>query len=431
MLVKEYKQFNSDDHFSFYEMLFVCDHFVILFSYVYASIFYLKKFIMKKFKLVFSIILGSITFYACKKSAYTELQFSAAKTNSLKNSNINDNSPGAVYVLSNAANGNRVLVYSRSFDGTLSQSNSVATGGNGTGSGLGSQGAVLFYTSGATDYVIAVNAGSNDVSVFRSEGTVLTWIDKVSSQGTLPISVTAHDDLLYVLNAGGSGNISGFRISSDGHLAYLANSSKALSSNDAGPAEIQFSNDGKQLVVTEKNTNTITTYSVNENGLAASGITHASIGTTPFGFAFDNHDHLLVTDAFGGAAGQSAVTSYDLSAGNFSLVDGPAATHQTSACWLAVTDNGKYCYATNTSSGTISGYRIEQGKLSLLNDNGITATTGTTPGDVALSVNSKFLYNVNSTSHTITSFRVNEDGSLNAIGTVNNLPSGTAGIAAQ
>lgn len=389
---------------------------------------------MKKISFVFSVLaISSVAFYACSKKATQDEIASADKSISLKSALFSDNSAGAVYVLSNAADGNKVLVYNRSSDGHLSYSSSFATGGNGRGSGLGSQGSVILHQAAGNDFVIAVNAGSNEVSVFRAEGTTLTWLDKVSSHGTLPISVTAHDDLVYVLNAGGSGNISGFRLSPEGHLTYIPNSSKALSSDNAGPAEIRFNGQGSQIAVTEKNTNSISTYTVNESGTTSAAWVHASTGTTPFGFAFDNKDHMLVTDAFGGAAGQSAVTSYNLnSTGNLSLIDGPEATHQTSACWLAVTNNGKYCYATNTGSGTISGYRVETGgSLSLLNDNGVTATTGITPGDVILSANSKYLYNLNSTSHSITLFTVNEDGSLNSIGAVDGLPAGAVGIAAK
>lgn len=389
---------------------------------------------MKKFSVVFFVLaVSSVAFYACSKSASQDDLNSAAESFSVRSSIVNDNPAGAVYVLNNATAGNKVLVYNRSSDGHLTYSTSFATGGNGTGSGLGSQGAVILHQLAGSDFVVGVNAGSNEVSVFRAEGTSLTWIDKVSSHGTLPISLTAHNDLLYVLNAGGAGNISGFRISSDGHLNYIANSSKALSTGSAGPAEISFNNEGSQIAVTEKNTNSISTFTVFENGLTSAASVHASVGTTPFGFAFDNKDHLLVTDAFGGAAGQSAVTSYNLnSTGNLSLIDGPEATHQTSACWLAVTNNGKYCYAANTGSGTISGYRIDtEGNLALLNDNGITATTGITPGDITLSINSKYLYNLNSTSHSITLFSVHEDGSLDSIGTVDGLPAGAVGIAAK
>ena len=396
---------------------------------------------MKKFP-VFVLLLAtsSFAFYGCKKNANGEELASSRneKNASSPGNNLNnaigsdDGSSGAVYVLSNLASGNQVLVYNRSTDGSLSSGGSYPTAGNGTGAGLGSQGSVVLHEKDGNSYLLAVNAGSNDITVFRVNGQGLTWVDKVSSHGTTPISITAHEDILYVLNGGGLGNISGFHISPDGHLTYLENSSKPLSSTDAGPAQIQFNNAGTQLAVTEKNTNRISTYSVFGNGLTSDVVTHPSIGTTPFGFDFDNHDQLIVTDAFGGAAGQSAVTSYNLSGtGNLSLIDGPEGTHQTSACWLAITNNGKYCYATNTSSASITGYSIHDGGLTLLNADGVTGATGNTPIDISLTNNSKFLYNLNSMSHSVTFFQVKEDGSLDALGNVNGLPASAVGMAAK
>jgi len=113
------------------------------------------------------------------------------------------------------------------------------------------------------------------------------------------------------------------------------------------------------------------------------------------------------------------------------LIDGPEGTHQTSACWLAITNNGKYCYATNTSSASITGYSIHDGGLTLLNADGVTGATGNTPIDISLTNNSKFLYNLNSMSHSVTFFKVKEDGSLDALGNVNGLPASAVGIAAK
>jgi 6-phosphogluconolactonase len=384
---------------------------------------------MKRFRAFVFFAMGSVTFYACNKNVNDQL--ASSQSISARAATREDNSSGAVYVESNQASGNEVLVYSRSSNGSLSAASRFATGGNGTGAGLGSQGSVILHESAGHTYLYAVNAGSNEVTAFLVNANTLTWVDKVSSHGTTPISVTTHDDLLYVVNTG-SDNISGFRIGPDGHLTYLDNSTRALSDNNAAPAQIQFNNAGTQLVVTEKNTNRISTYSVHADGLTSDVLSHPAIGITPFGFGFDNHDQLLVTDAFGGAAGQSAVTSFNLTnTGTLSLIDGPVGTTQTSACWLTITKNGKYCYAANTGSGTISGYSVSDGRLTLLNANGITAVTGTTPGDIGLSNNSKFLYNVNSTSHSITEFRVNDNGSLDAIGSINGLPVGVAGVAAK
>lgn len=395
---------------------------------------------MKRFPLFFLLLAtGSFAFYGCKKYANGEELGTSRNDNNVSSEEISNNAigsdgggSGAVYVLSNQASGNQVLAYNRSTDGSLSSGGSYPTGGNGTGAGLGSQGSVILHEKDGSTYLLAVNAGSNDISVFRVNGQGLTWVDKVSSHGTTPISVTAHENFLYVLNGGGSGNISGFHINADGHLTYLENSTKPLSSDNAGPAQIQFNNAGSQLVVTEKNTNAISTYSVYSNGLTGDVVSHPSTGTTPFGFDFDNHDQLIVTDAFGGAVDQSAVTSYNLSGtGNLSLIDGPEGTHQTAACWLAITNNGKYCYATNTGSASITGYSIQDGRLTLLNTDGFTAATGTTPIDISLANNSKFIYNLNSTSHSITFFKVKEDGGLDALGSVNGLPAGTVGIAAK
>jgi 6-phosphogluconolactonase (cycloisomerase 2 family) len=381
---------------------------------------------------MFSVFaVGSIAFYGCKKNSISE-ELSYPEKISSNSIRADVGNGGEVYVLSNQASGNSVLVYARSSNGSLTAGGSFPTGGNGTGSGLGSQGSVILHEYAGNSYLFAVNAGSNDVTVFRVDGGTLSQVDKVSSHGTMPISLTVHEALLYVLNGGGTGNISGFHINADGHLTYLENSTKSLSSDNAGPAQIQFNNAGTQLVVTEKNTNRISTYSVDNTGLASDVISHPAVGITPFGFGFDNHDQLIVTDAFNGAAGQSAVTSFSLSStGNLSLIDGPEGTKQTSACWLAIANNGKYCYSTNTGSASITGFSIQNGALELLNANGVTATTGTTPIDVSLTNNSKFLYNVNSTSHSISMFRVNEDGSLDALGNLSGLPESAVGIAAK
>ena len=51
--------------------------------------------------------------------------------------------PGALYLQTNNASGNEVLVIPRASDGTLGSPSAVSTGGMGTGGGLGDQGAVV------------------------------------------------------------------------------------------------------------------------------------------------------------------------------------------------------------------------------------------------------------------------------------------------
>ena len=82
-----------------------------------------------------------------------------------------------VYTESNqtsADGGNAVLAYWVAPGGALASIGTYATGGDGTGSGLGSQGAVTL--AGGGHALLVVNAGSNTVSYFRilSNGTL--WL---------------------------------------------------------------------------------------------------------------------------------------------------------------------------------------------------------------------------------------------------------------
>src|SRR3989441_7842489 len=133
----------------------------------------------------------------------------------------------AVYTLTNQVAGNAVAVFDRAADGTLTAAGTSATGGTGTGGGLGSQGAVALSDDGRR--LFAVNAGSNDVSVFDVGPAGLSLASRTASGGTLPISLTVHGNVLYVLNAGGNGNISGFTISTTGGLNALPSPTPLLS----------------------------------------------------------------------------------------------------------------------------------------------------------------------------------------------------------
>jgi 6-phosphogluconolactonase len=339
---------------------------------------------------------------------------------------------GAVYTLSNEAAGNAVVVFQRATDGTLSAAGSVPTGGLGSGAELGSQGALTFDEGG--HLLFAVNAGSNTVSVLRVENGMLSFVDSQPSGGTAPISLTEHDGLLYVLNAGGDGDIAGFRVADDGTLAPIPGSTQPLSGAGVAPAQIGFDGDGDVLVVTEKATNMIDTYMVDDTGVAVAPLYQPSAGSTPYGFGFGRRNLLLVSEAFGGAANASATSSYSLAEdGTLSVVSASVPTHQTAACWVAVTGNGRYAYTTNTGSASTTGYRVDRrtGTITLLDPSGVTGETGSTPIDVALTREGRFLYTLNFSDGTISEFEVGADGDLTAIGSVSGLPASVGGLAAR
>lgn len=342
------------------------------------------------------------------------------------------NDPGTVYVQTNQSAGNEIAIYSRSTDGTLTFSTMVSTGGLGTGAGLGSEGSVIVSNNGL--WLFAVNAGSNEISAFRINSNGLTLVDKVSSGGTVPISLALYKNLLYVLNSGGSGNITGFTVDQSGKLSPVSGSTRLLSNNGTGaapgPAQISFSPDGNTLVVTEKATSMIDLYTVGKDGLASGPVVYPSSGTTPFGFAFTQQGALVVSEAFGGAALASAVSSYKISAGQLNVISSSVPTGQTAACWIAVSKNGKFAYSTNAGSGSVSAYRVEtDGSLSLIDGAAGITGEGTSPIDASISNNGQFLYVLNGRTHNISAFSIQADGTLIAVGTFEGLPAGSVGIA--
>jgi DNA-binding beta-propeller fold protein YncE len=324
-------------------------------------------------------------------------------------------------------------VYTRDRSGQLTPVASYPTGGRGKGAGLGSQGAVVLSPGGSL--LFAVNAGSNDVSMFLARGRELTLIDRIASGGEQPISVTYRRGLLYVLN---SPNLSGFVVERWG-LRPLEGSTQPLDAS-AAPVQIAFDPSGTLLVVTEKAGNAIVTFQVAENGRAGPGLAHPSAGTTPFGFAFP-HEHigpfsrerLIVSDAFGGAPNASAVSSYSLfGSGRIETKTAIAPTTQTAACWVVTTANGRYAYTSNTGSGSVSGFAIgRDGTLAPLNGDGRTGVTGDGSSPIDMAIAGDFLYAVDSGTHRISGFRVGSDGGLSPIAGTDGLPDAAVGLAAR
>lgn len=339
--------------------------------------------------------------------------------------------PGAVYVQTNQSAGNAIAIFNRATDGSLTLSTMVPTGGLGTGAGLGSEGSVVLSNDGR--WLFATNAGSNEISSFRVDANGIAVADKVASGGTLPISLAIYKNLLYVLNAGGSGNITGFTVDPFGKLTPLAGSTRPLSNNNVGaapgPAQVSFSPDGKTLVVTEKASNMLDTYAVGKDGMASGPTVNPSSGTTPFGFAFTQQGALVVSEAFGGAALASAVSSYNVANGGLSVVSASVPTGQTAACWIAVSKNGKFAYSTNAGSGSVSAYQVgTDGSLSLINGAAGITGDGTSPIDASVSNDGQYLYVLNGKTHNISAFGIQADGTLYKVGTIEGLPAGSAGI---
>lgn len=394
---------------------------------------------MKQLKQIAAFISTVIIMMACQKQPDLIPETEKVKLDEVSVNKLQEEEPESfaggnkhVYILSNDVTYNTVLAYRRASNGTLTYSTSYLTGGTGTGGGLGNQGA-LFVDEGRK-VLLTVNPGSNSISSFRitENGGELDLKSTISSRGTTPVSITMENDIVYVLNAGGSGNISGFRLGNNAKLTAIPNSTRSLSSNAAGAAQISFVNNGKVVAITEKATNKIITYTINEWGVP--GMMHSvnSSTATPFGFATGNNGNIFVSEAAGGAPAASKLSSYHISNnGSISLLTGSVGASQSAACWVVITNNGKYAYTTNTASNNLTNFDINKNTGAIAVNTAIAATSGMGPIDADLSNNSKYLYVLNAGSHSISVYKVENDGSLNNIQTVNGVPAGSTGLAAR
>ena len=223
--------------------------------------------------------------------------------NTHESENVDAQDTGAVYVMSNQDTGNSVTVFHRAADGSIARKGTYLTGGLGGGTStdinlafdpLASQGALTL--SDDQRFLFAVDAGSNEVSVLAIEEEKLALADRVPSGGVFPVSVTSHEGLVYVVNAGDS-TIGGFTVGTDGKLSPIEGSARTLVGGaNAGPSQIQFNPDGTLLVVTERQNKAIDVFPIDENGLPGAPVKNDSSGNGPFSVVFHSQDILLVTE---------------------------------------------------------------------------------------------------------------------------------------
>ncbi|HEY2437545.1 MAG TPA: beta-propeller fold lactonase family protein [Solirubrobacteraceae bacterium] len=346
---------------------------------------------------------------------------------------------GHVYVNDNTAGTNTIGAFVRHADGSLTPEagSPFAAGGAGTGTGLASQGAIQISDNGR--HLVAVDAGSNQVSVLRitNDGS-LQLQSVVSSGGTLPDSVAIHGRLVYVANSGaGDSNYTGFVLGHHGDLVPLAGSTVTLSAT-AAPADVLFNGNGSKLVGTEVGPSVIDSFTVGRDGLltAAPDSPLAAQGLGPFGSEFrpTNPDQLFVSNAHNVGAGTGTVSAYTDSAnGNLTPIGGsPFADNQTAPCWVEITHDGQFLFTVNTGSGEISRYSIApDGGLTLLGSTPVSATGGVGAVDARLSPDGRTLYVDESRIGKVGEFAVNGGNLTELTGSPVSLPAGAtpAGVA--
>ncbi len=337
-------------------------------------------------------------------------------------------SRGNAYVMSNSPVENRVIAYKRFPNGKLKQFGSVRTGGIGAGDNapndpLGSQGSVMLSEDRRTLYV--VNAGSNDISVFhlkRNGRPILVQV--VDSNGIFPVSLTTDGEILYVLNSGDDGTISGYHISDFGRLTPIPNSVRALGLGEDGPpigdarnlapGAIAFDPLSRRIFIPYAgggSNGELLTFTLNDDDTPSPAVTVTeSPGPVPFSVSFTEHGTALVAEASGSLSSFNFGASAELLTMSSAVQNGQAAT-----CWVRSTSFG-VAYTTNTNSNSITSYSVSRnGNVTVL-ENAAADGVGA-PIDFQLTPDERYLYVTASEAGGVEGYRVNRDtGALKSIG---------------
>ena len=230
--------------------------------------------------------------------------------------------------------------------------------GRGRRAGLGS--GVPGCDTGNRDgrYLLAVDAGSNQISVLRiTAGGVPVLVGQpVPSGGVTPVSVAVSwTGLVYVANqgAGGSG-YSGFRLHFDGSLTPVPGSTVTVP-DGSGVGDVFFNAFGNVLIGTRTGTSQIDSFVVLPGGrlLQAPGSPFTGQGLGQLGAEFSPTRpwQLFVSNAHNGT-GLGTVSAYNDFFGHLSPIGpSPYADGQTAPCWVEISHDGRYLFTVNTGSG--------------------------------------------------------------------------------
>jgi hypothetical protein len=328
---------------------------------------------------------------------------------------------GYTYVDGNTATANTIDGFARHADGSLTAmaGSPFAAGGAGLGTGLASQGAIQVTRDGR--YLLAVDAGSNQISVLRvtAGGVPVLLGQPVSSGGIKPVSVAVSPSgLVYVANSGtGGSNYTGFRLSPDGTLTPIPGSTYTVP-DASGLGDVFFNALGDHLIGTRTGTSLIDSFVVLPGGrlLAAQGSPSTGQGLGQLGGEFSpaSPSQLFISDAHNGA-GLGTISAYrDSLLGQLSSIGAsPYADGQTAPCWVEISHDGRYLFTVNTGSGNISSYSVNpDGSLVLIGSTPITG--GGADTDARLSPDGKYLLVDGSGMHFVSVFAVN-GGSLTEV----------------
>ncbi|WP_432855876.1 beta-propeller fold lactonase family protein [Amycolatopsis sp. CA-161197] len=404
---------------------------------------------------------------------------------------------GHLYLQTNEVK-NAIIHYSRGADGALTEVERVPTGGGGSGvykpisgqesapNAFEAAGSVILTAD--KQFLFATNGGDNSVSSFAVGGDgKLTLLD-VKRTGNIvagrsgtakSLAFSPATSTLYVLHSFGPDHVRLMTVDPEGKLTsrpegYTVNTpdkplrvstmvvlspderflvvgttfdQPAAANPDGSPILWADQPDGskKSVASNAPDPDGIIVFPLQHDGSLGEGMFQDGGGGSPFYPAFLHHrpDHFVIGYA---VADGIALAKLD---DRGQIGTGPVVKIDTSAglpselCWLAVSPDDKWVFATNFGYSNISSFRIDGDVVSLVHDNAcpkvpgdgtfraLNGTVSSGPSDNWLSPDGTHLYQIYANASKLVGYAVQSDGSLAEVTAAEipyNSPQGLAGF---
>jgi 6-phosphogluconolactonase (cycloisomerase 2 family) len=394
---------------------------------------------------------------------------------------------GHVYMQTNETQ-NCILHFGRNAEGQLELLESIPTGGAGSGvfkpiSGQESapnafEGAGSVILAESNTLLFTTNGGDNSVTSFRvGPDGKLTVIDRqptgepvAGRSGTAKsLAYRPQSRTLYVLHAFGPNHLRSYTVAEDGKLTLdpQHRSIDTAAKTDRVASQAVLSPDGRFLLVdilfdarpaahpdgspnlvvaNAHDPDGLVIFPVRDDGTLGEAAVADAGGGGPFYVAFLNRSRDTFLNGF--AVGDGVLVSRIDGKGR--VANGPLVPIDTSQgkpselCWLQIASDDSLVLATNFGYGTVSTYRLAQGRLSLLQDPANEAIPGdgtfravnglvsSGPSDSWLSPDDRYFYQIFGNASVLVSYSLDKtSGRLTEIGRNRipyNSPQGLAGF---
>jgi 6-phosphogluconolactonase (cycloisomerase 2 family) len=322
---------------------------------------------------------------------------------------------------------NEVTVLQRFSDGTMQRSDSVETGGSGTGRTLANSGAIATSPDGSTVYT--VHAGRNTLSAmsFDPKSGRLSFIDTVGSGGAGPSNVTTNGDTLFALSSAIGADLRakdphvvGFSIQSATRLKRIKTSTQDLLPIWLRPL-------GETLLVSGWEGSQLATIAVDPDGKTAVPEATDAAENGPFGFDFRSDGVVMVSDDDPNARDGAPTHTLGPKA-KVIPITATVASGGDGSCWAAFGVDGASEYIVNFDTDSITPLSIDTQAVIRETGTPVELPKKSEPRDLAVSNAGDYLYVLGYGFGQVLAFDLDETSGIERNATVKELSSKSTGL---